>query len=176
MAPWNKADLGGYIYPAAWQRTTRTSEQMTGAPGNQYCFDVRALTGSGLTSSWSSEECTTLPLGSGSLKETTSGWSRHVSARSYLSSYVETTKKGAELSRTNVEANEIALVVTRCRNCGDVTVYKDGRVLKTVSTYSPRTQYEVVIFLPSFSMQRATLVLKAASKGKRLIVEGLLVT
>jgi len=52
-------------------------------------------------------------------------------------------------------------------------VYLNGRVLTTKSTYAPTTRYGVVIILPSFSLRRATIVLKAASEGRRLIIEGL---
>ncbi|MGA8678902.1 MAG: hypothetical protein ABSB54_17095 [Acidimicrobiales bacterium] len=63
--------------------------------------------------------------------------------------------------------------MTECASCGKVTVYLNGRVLTTKSTYAPTTRYGVVIILPSFSLRRATIVLKAASEGRRLIIEGL---
>jgi len=67
----------------------------------------------------------------------------------------------------------VAFVVTECPHFGAVTVYLNAHVLKTLSTYSPTTKREVVILLPQFSLQRATITLKAMSKGRLLIVEGL---
>ncbi|MGO9583355.1 MAG: S8 family serine peptidase [Acidimicrobiales bacterium] len=173
VASWNSEHLSNYIYPSTWQLTTYTSETLNGTPGDQYCFNVRARTGSGLVSSWSPNYCATIPLGSASLAAITSGWTRHSAPGYYLGSYVETTNEGSELRLANAGANEVALIVTKCPDCGKVTVYLNGQVLKTVSTYAPTTEHGVVVTLPSFSLRQATIVLKAATQGWRLIIEGL---
>jgi hypothetical protein len=173
VGPWNSAYMSYYEYPAGWQRTTATTEEMTGNPGSEYCFDVRARTKSGDVSAWSPNDCTTLPLGSGSLAAITPGWSRHVAAGYYLNSYVETTKLGAELRVVGAEAGQLVLIVTRCRSCGDMAVYLNGKLLKTVSTRGATTVHSSIIVLPSFSLRRATIVLKALSRGRLLILEGL---
>jgi hypothetical protein len=176
VAPWSSKNLGSYVYPAAWQGTTHRSETRVGAPGKEYCFNVRARTIGGTASAWSSPECTTIPLGSKALAPLTPGWTRHRAAGYYLDSYVETTTDNAELYLTNAEANQIALVVTKCPDCGRLTIYLNGRTLKTISTYSPTVRHGVIVTLPAFSLRRTTIVLRAASKGMRIIIEGLAVS
>ncbi|MGA2530503.1 MAG: IPT/TIG domain-containing protein, partial [Acidimicrobiales bacterium] len=173
LAPWNHKYLGAYIYPSAWQKTTHRSETLTGVPGDEYCFDVRARTDSGTVSSWSPDNCATLPLGSKSLAAVTSGWTRHNGSGYYLGSYAETTSAGSELHLANAAVNQVFLIVTKCPDCGKVTVYVNSRLLKTVSTYSPSTKHSVIVTLPSFSLKRATILLKSDTQGWRLIIEGL---
>jgi len=173
VAPWNSRYFGNWVYPASWQATTHTSEALNGRGGSQYCFDVRARTSSRVFSPWSHDYCATLPVGSALLGAATAGWTRHHGANYYLGSYLETTKQGAELVLASAEANRLALVVTKCRNCGSVAVYLNGNLLTTVSTYNRTIKHGVIIFLPPFSWRKATVVLRAATKGKWLIVEGL---
>jgi hypothetical protein len=173
VAPWNSRYFGKWVYPASWQGTMNTSEALDGRGGNDYCFNIRARTSSKLTSAWSRDYCVTLPVGSTSLGAATRGWTRHHGANYYLGSYVETTTKGAELLLQNAQANRLALVVTKCRNCGSVAVYVNGTLLTTVSTYNRTIKHGAIIFLPPFSWRKATIVLKAVTKSKWLIVEGL---
>jgi hypothetical protein len=146
---------------------------LNGRGGNQYCFEVRAKTSSMVTSPWSQDYCAILPVGAGSLGTATAGWTRHHGANYYLGSYLETTKKGAELLLRNAQADRLTLVVTKCRNCGSVAVYLNGKLLSTVSTYNRTIKHGTIILLPRFPLQNVTVMLKAVTKGKWLIVEGL---
>ena len=172
LSGWNSTGLGQYFYPATWQATTGTSKSLTGVAGYEYCFDVRARTAGGSVSSWSPDQCTTLPLGSRSLATATSGWTRHAATGYYLGSYLETTNDGSELRLSGAMADQVDLVVTECPACASVRVYLNGRVLKTISTYSRTVRHGVVVVLASFSLRRSTIVLRDASKGT-LIVEGI---
>ena len=172
VSTWDTGDLGQYVYPARWQATKATSESLAGLPGNEYCFAARAETSSGTVSQWSANRCTALPLGSGALALVTSGWTRHAAKGFYLGSYVETTNDGSELRLAGAMASRVELIVTECPKCGTVTVFLNGRTLKTVSTYARTTEHGVAVTLPSFSRRRATIVLRATSK-EALIVEGI---
>jgi hypothetical protein len=112
-------------------------------------------------------------VGAAALAVASSGWSRHKGGNYYLGSYLETTKQGAELRLSNAQANGLALIVTKCRNCGSVAVYLNGNLLTTVSTYHLTIEHGAIIHLPSFPPRRATIVLRAATKAKWLIIEGL---
>jgi hypothetical protein len=173
VGAWNSEYLGGYVYPPAWQSTTLTSEHLTGKAGDRYCFNVRAQSRAGFVSAWSGPACTSLPLGSASLAAITTGWTRHKAAGYYLDSYVETTTQGAKLRLSNAGVRLMELVVTECPSCGSVEVYLNGRAIKIVNTYSRTAKHEVLISLPSFPLRRATIVLKAVTKARRLIVEGI---
>ena len=67
----------------------------------------------------------------------------------------------------------IALVVTKCPTCGDLTVLVNNRALATLSTHATTTVHKVLVFLPQFSYRTATVWLKFTGKGRRAIVEGL---
>ncbi len=173
VGPWNKKYYGSYVYPSSWQRTSSKTVRLTGKPGNQYCFSVRARTTNGVASRWTADDCTMIPLGSRSLSLATRGWSRHTGAGYYLNSYVETRAKGAELRLAGAEASQLALVVTKCPGCGQAIVFINGKVLAKVSTYAPKWHHKVVMVLPDFSFRKATVVIKSVDKGKLLIIEGL---
>ncbi len=173
VTPWSSGSPGNWVYPAAWQGTGNTLETLPGTSGNEYCFDVRARSTTNVVSPWSRDHCSTLPVGAAALAVASSGWSRRKGANYYLGSYLETTKQGAELQLSNAQANGLALIVTKCRNCGSVAVYLNGNLLTTVSTYHRTIEHGAIIHLPSFPPRRVTIVLRAATKAKWLIVEGL---
>ncbi len=162
-----------YLYPSSWQDSTRTSQSMNGTPGQEYCYDVRARSDSGVVSPWSADRCAVVPLGSRSLEAVTGGWSRVSGPGYYLGSAIETTRAGAELRLVGAAATRIALVVTECPTCRAVTVYMNGRALKTVSTHSATTRHSALIVLPPFPERRATILLKATGRGRQLVVEGI---
>ena len=172
VVSWNGA-LGQYVDPSGWQKTTRTSETLVGTPGREYCFDVRARTTSGTLSAWSPDHCGAIPLGAGALSMITSGWVRGTGSAYYLDAYAKTTVFGAELRLGVAELDRMALVVTRCSACGSVAIYLNGVYWRTVSTYGATTKHQVILLQPTFSLRKATIVLKDVSKGKQLIVEGL---
>lgn len=176
VAAWNSG-FGSYRYPAAWQRTTSTSETISGSAGHEYCFSVRARDTSGLVSAWSAPRCTALPLDDRSLTVVTSGaWTRGKAPGYYHGTYTKTKTYRAKLRRANAQLDRLALVVTRCSSCGKVAIYLNGHYWRTVSTYHARTQHKVVLTLPTFRLRTATVVLKAVSKGRLLLIDGLGVT
>jgi hypothetical protein len=112
-------------------------------------------------------------VGSVALAVASSGWSRRKGANYHLGSYLETTKRGAELRLSSAQANGLALIVTKCRNCGSVAVYLNGNLLATVSTYHRTVEDGAIIHLPLLPATQATIVLRAATKAKWLVIEGL---
>jgi len=111
-------------------------------------------------------------VGSVALAVASSGWSRRKGADYHLASHLETRKQGAELGLSTAQANGLALIVTKRRNCGSVAAYLNGNLLTTVSTYHRTVEHGAIIHLPSFPPQ-ATIVLRAATKAKWLITDGL---
>jgi hypothetical protein len=172
VAAWN-GGFGAYHRPPAWQHTTATDQALGGSPGQDYCFSVRARDLFGNTSGWSADRCTALPLDDRSLSTTTSGWTRTTSGSAYLGTLTRTGKNGAELRRTGAQLDRLALVVTECPNCGNVTIYLNGAAWRTVHTNAATTRTQVLVTLPRFSQRNAAIVLKDVSSGKNVIVDGL---
>ncbi len=173
MRRYDQTGFGAWRYPSGWQHTSHAYESVFGSPGDEYCFSVRARTANGAISTWSAPHCSALPLGSASLGVRLPSWSRHTAAGYYLGTYAETTRLGAELAIWNAHVRRIALVVTKCPTCGDLTVLVNNRALATLSTHATTTVHKVLVFLPQFSYRTATVWLKFTGKGRRAIVEGL---
>gem|GEM_PF-3007790 len=173
FAPWSSVYLGSYLEPPAWQATTSTSETLAGVPGDAYCFQVRARTPSGVTSPWSRQACTALPLGAQSLRVLRGPWASRSLSGYYLGRAFESTTAGAELQLRDAQASLVAIVATECPSCGRIAAYVNGRLLAVVNTAAPTVRHGVLITLPPFSPRKATVVLEASSPGKRVIVEGL---
>jgi hypothetical protein len=165
--------FGAYSYPTGWQKTTRPSETLVSSPGHEYCFSVRAHDKAGSVSRWSPNQCTERPVDDRAMSAITPGWTHGSGSAYYLGTYTMTSSYGTELRIAGVYLRTLALVVTRCPNCGSVAIYMNGAYWRTVSTYSATTQHEVIDLQPSFSLRRVTIVLKDVSTGKQLIVEGL---
>jgi hypothetical protein len=172
--PWNSPSSGAYRYPSNWQGTTSNSVSLVGTPGSEYCFEVRATSEAGAISAWTRGSCANLPLGQASLHSVASGqWSRHYTAGYYRNSYAETTIDGATLRLAGADANQVAVVATRCPSCGAVEVFVRGALLGSINTHGGRTQRSVMFVLPSFPNGRVTVLLEDVSRTGKVIIEGL---
>ncbi len=171
-APWN-GTFGSY---ATWKgATTHTSATYTGAAGSTYCFSARAIDYYGLTSDWTAETCTAVPLDDRSLTRST-GWTAKTGSAYYKSTYLLTTRLGAKLTASKVVAQRIAVVATTCPTCGTIKVYWGSTLLKTISLKSATTVNKKVIAAIAFTSPRTgTLVIKVASSGKKMIIDGVVI-
>lgn len=169
-ASWNSG-FGGYTTVSS--ATTATSRSMTGAPGREYCFHVRARDRAGNVSAWSADRCAVLPVDDRSLTTATSGWSRTLSSAAYRGTLTRTATVGAKLQLTGAQLDRVALVVTECATCGSVGVYVNGALWHTVGAASSTTRYEVILLPGTFSLRTATIMLRSMTSGRQLIVDGL---
>jgi hypothetical protein len=164
VASWN----GGY---GAY--TALTTQHLTGSPGHEYCFHVRAYDYAGNVSAWTPDKCTSIPLDDRSLATATSGWTRLASTADFARTVSKTTTNGAKLQLANAQVARIALVVTTCSTCGSVAIYLGSTLWKTVSTTTSATHYQVIELPGSFSERTATVVLKDVTAGKQVLIDGL---
>lgn len=169
-ASWNSG-FGGYTTLAS--ATTATSRSITGGPGREYCFHVRARDHVGNVSAWSADRCAVLPMDDRSLSTATSGWSRTLSSAAYRGTLTRTATVGAKLQLSGAQVDRIALVVTECATCGSVGIYVNGALWHTVGTASTTTRYQVILLPGTFSLRSATIVLKSLSSARQLIIDGL---
>jgi hypothetical protein len=173
--PWNSSTPSGYRYPSNWQRTTSRSVSLVGVPGDEYCFEVRATSRVGATSSWTSYSCAILPLGEASLRASAGSpvWIRHNAPQCYLCSFAEATRYGATLQLSGAWANQVAIVATRCPSCGVVGVWINNRFIGSINTHGAQTQRNAVFVLPSFANGRVTVSLVDESRRGAVILQGL---
>jgi hypothetical protein len=172
--PWNSSSRGGYRYPSNWQGTFVRSVSLTGTPGDEYCFQVRATSEAGVPSAWTNDQCANLPLGVASLHASAgSSWRRHYAPQCYLCSYAETTSYGATLQLSGAWANHVMVVATRCPSCGVIDVWIDHRFVGAMNTHGPRTERDAEFVSRSFPNGRVTVYLVDASRRGAVIVQGL---
>jgi len=168
-ATWNGSAFSSYRYPSGWQHTSSVHATLSGSPGDEYCFSVRARDRAGNLSGWSAERCTSLPLDDRSLAVTAGKWTRAAASSDYRGTDTRVSATGATLTLTGAFAGSLALVATVCPTCGSIDVIVNGRLLHSVSLRSSALRHHVLIALPSFSQGRVTVTLRTTSRALALI-------
>lgn len=174
---WN-AGFTAWRYPSTWQHTTRLSLAAAVPAGYTDCFSMRARDAAGNVSAWTTMRCSARALDDRALSAG-KGWTRKKSKVStgphgyYGKTYTATTHAGATLTRTAVQTSRLALVATRCRTCGTVGVYLNGKLLHKVSLSAKTTQHRALVNLPRFSLRKTTVTIKVLSSGKAVQIDGL---
>jgi Regulator of chromosome condensation (RCC1) repeat len=163
--------------------TTASGGSFVGTPGYSYCFDARARDTGGLQSSWSRwsySSCTAIPLDDRAL--TRSGrWTALRDDVFYRGTALRTRTYGATLSLAGVKGDRIAIVATRCPDCGTVKVYAGSRLLSRVSLVADTTVHRSVIrvsFMEPDDQDEwvsGRLTIKVVSTGRSVITDGVAV-
>ena len=169
-AAWNGSGFGSYV---TWKNETySTGASLAAAAGSTYCFSTRAVDWNGNESAWTAETCTAVPLDDRSLTRG-SGWSKKTGSSFYRSTSLLATRHGAKLTASHVTARRIAVVATTCSTCGSIKVYWGSTLLKTISLKSSKTVNKKVITVVTWTAAKTgTLTIKVASRGKRVIIDG----
>ena len=168
--------FGSWSAPASWQHLTGSSVTATGlAPGQDYCYSVRAVDGAGNTSPWSGSRCTAIPLDDRSLTRS-SGWKQATGHAYYAATITTSTAKGATLTRTKADVDRIGVVATTCAKCGSVSVYVGAHQVGTISLHSSGAHHQVLKSLPTFSTRSGTVKLTVTTSGKTVAIDGLLLS
>ena len=141
-AAWNAGTFGAF---APVTTTTKRNITFHATPGTSMCFRVRGTDESGNQSAWSAQRCTTFPLDDVELNG--SQWNRDDDASSYRGTISKAQVNGATLARTNASATQLAVVVTRCPQCGSLKVRWKGALLATLDLGSSTTRRKVVVVL-----------------------------
>jgi hypothetical protein len=169
-AAWNQAAHGAPSVVVDNAAGTQTS--VPAEPGTSYCIQVRP-TDAANNSTTTDKRCTTVPLDDRSLNGT--GWNEANEAGNFRSTLTTTTVKGRTLSRANIKAKRLSLVVRKVSNGGTVRVTFAGDVLGSYSLKG--TGKKKVINLETFpTVKTGTLTIKVTSDtGKAVKIDGLVV-
>jgi hypothetical protein len=143
--------------------------------GYTYCVSVRARNLAGLRSDWAGARCVARALDDRKLNRS-SGWRTRTGSKFYGGTVLTTREKGATLTLPGARLKRVGLVATTCRSCGKVKVLVDGKKVKAVKLTSTRNRRQQVIMLPSFRRERATVTVKVRSSGRRVQIDGLVVS
>lgn len=175
---YREALIGGVFgAPVTVVTPTPTSTGVTFAlkPGATYCFTVAATNGVGLATA-GPERCTALPMHAVTL--TTKGtWAKKSKAGHYLGRYRTAKIKGATLLRSGVTVKRLAIVATRGKGMGTVSVWIGTAKIKTIKLAAATTRKRQVISVANFTkVRKGTVKIVVESIGKPVIIEGLAVS
>jgi len=173
-APWNGA-WGAWTYPTSWHALHVTSFAPSLPIGYTYCFSVQTVDKAGNVSAWTASKCTARPLDDRS-ETPSAGWVRGTSSGYYLSTYTQTTRLSATLTRTSARLDRVGIVATKCAMCGVVAVYVGNTLVGKISLYSATTARKALIVLPRFSLRTATITLRVLTSGKLIQIDGLAIS
>ena len=171
VAAWN-GTFGAYVTPATWAGTTATTKTLTGTPGHEYCFGVQAITAAHVVSAFTPDRCTTIPLDDRSLSRS-SGWTLATGTPFYAHTVTKSVKLGATLSLAKAQVKRLAVLVTMCPGCGALTAYVGTKAVATINTAATKTAYQRLIVVTLSKLTTATVVLRVATSGKPVSVDGL---
>lgn len=172
-ATWS-GSLGAWQYPSAWQRSTDRTLAHTVSKGATYCYSARATDRSGRTGTWGSQRCLIAPLDDTSLARS-SGWHK-VTGTNYGGSAVQSSTKGATLTRTGARLTRVGIVTTTCPTCGTVEILVGTRVIGRISLARGTATYNLKpILLPRFSARTGTVRVRVVTSGKRVRIDGLII-
>ncbi|GAA1255927.1 hypothetical protein [Oryzihumus leptocrescens] len=161
----------GLTYPAAWQGRTTRSLPLRLAPGYEYCFSVRAHDAAGNAGPWSGERCASVTMDDRSLSASR-GWVRGSSTAYAYGTWSGARTTGSSLSRGQVVARRIAVVVATCPTCGAVDVFQAGARLGRVNLYSAHAAYRQVRWLPAGTNVRYGTVVVRTVTSAPVYVDG----
>jgi len=123
--------------------STATSETFVGKPGRSYCFRALANDVLGNTSS-TGEECTAVLVDDSSMKHR-KGFKQRSGGDHFMGTFSWAKRKGATLQLAGIQADQVALLIDRCKRCGKVMVTFPGMKRK-VSLKGPK-QTQVLVFV-----------------------------
>lgn len=153
----------------------RTQRSFRAALGRTYCFQSRTRASGGVTSPWSGERCTAVPLNDRSLVRRGS-WARRTGRNGlFLRSFSESDRRGSRLILRRIRgAERVAVIVTRCPGCGAVDVLWKGRHVRRVGLRAPSVRKKRFVRLPV--QGNGKLVIRVASRGRPVRIEGLAIS
>ena len=169
-AAWNQA---GHSAPSVIaDNVAGTQADVPAVPGTSYCIQVRP-TDAASNSTTTEERCTTVPLDDRALNG--DGWNEASETGNFRNTLTTTSVKGRTLSRANVKAKRLALVVRKASNGGTVKVTFAGDVLGSYSLDG--TGKKKVINLKTFpTVKTGTLTIKVTSAtGKVVKIDGVVI-
>lgn len=170
-AAWN----GAYGSYSTWKAaTTATSATIAVAPGSSYCFSSRARATNGAISAWTADTCLNTPIDDRKLS-VKGTWKKSTASAAFARTLRSTTKAKASLSARNAKVRRLALLVTKVRGGGSVTVKVGSRVLGTYKLAASKTRYRMLIALPALSSSRTSTITITSTSKKKVIIDALLV-
>ncbi len=175
-ADWDDRGVSGWVHPPAWQHRVGPLGELTGARGRTYCFSVRARDAAGNVSTYSDEECTTVPLDDRALEVSAGQWHRVTRPHAFEETESRSRAAGATLTIRRAYAGRTAVLVRTCPECGTLGVFVNGELLRTFDTRSSQVHHRVLLIPGAFDSRRVTIALRRMHGPGVLAVDGIALT
>jgi hypothetical protein len=150
--------------------TTTADRYVTAAPrGWTTCLSIAARDGSGNTTRWSLDRCTTVPLDDRSLAAT-SAYRRLTASAAWAGTYSRVAKAGQYVRLSSAVGRRVVLVATTCSTCGSVRVTL-GSAAKTVTLATATTHWRALIVIDFDAVRSGPLTVTSTS-ARPVYVDG----
>jgi hypothetical protein len=141
--------------------------------GATYCFAVSARDAAGNASPFSKERCTAVPLDDTDL-ERSGDFRRQRLGAAFGGTVTVGSSRGSILLRRATLFRRLAIVATRCPDCGTIGVYLNGKLLRTIRLEADTVRRQQVIPVARFAnVRRGPIAIQILSEGKRVEIDGL---
>jgi hypothetical protein len=170
-APYTGA-FGAFTLPPAWQDLTTTSVSSAQTPGNTYCYSARATDQAANPGQWSAEKCTAEPLDDRALTRST-GWILATDSSYYRHTIMVTKKLGATLSVPKAVVDRIAIIATKCPDCGSVSIKVGTTVIARLSLFASTTKVKQLVALKPFSLRTGAVTITVTSSHQSVQIDAL---
>ena len=164
--------FGAYASPTTWQNLTATSLTSAQKPGNTYCYSVQAADKATNHGPWSVEKCTAEPLDDRALSRS-GGWILATDSSYYRNTISVTKKRGATLSSAKAVVDRVAIIATKCPNCGSISVKVGSKVIANLSLFASTTKVKQLVTLKPFALRTGTVTITVTSSGKSVQIDAL---
>jgi Metallo-peptidase family M12B Reprolysin-like len=143
---------------------------VTVKPGT-HTFSVAAVDGSGNTDATPASVTWARPLDDRVF--TRSGFAKEKAKGAYERTYVEASRRGAELTEKIKKATKVALVVGTGKGYGRVTVYLGKKKLRVVDLAAKKTRFGVIVKVASFKKPASGVLRVRTDSGRTVRIDGL---
>ncbi len=135
-----------------------------------YCFGMRAHDVVSMSSGWSPDECTAVPVDDRQLN-TSGTWRQSSSSKALKGTLTGTTTAGSKIGISGY-FKHLALLVVECSTCGAVDVYVNKVKVKHVSLASS-TSHIALINIESYSSVAKRAVVVRSTSNKKAYLDGI---
>jgi hypothetical protein len=170
-ASWN-SDLGSFHRLLTHTADTSTSVPLT--RGTRYCFEVRAVDGSGNVGDWTSDSCVARALDDRSLGAS-AAWRRITGGRYYANTATATHAAAVRLKLPDAHVSLVGVVATTGPKAGSVDIYVKKRLMGTLSLRSPSHAERRILLLPAFPARVGALRVRTTDEDALVRIDGLIV-
>jgi hypothetical protein len=170
-ANWD-SDLGRFHRLLTGTTATSTSFPLT--RGMRYCFEVRAIDGSGNAGAWTSDACVARALDDRAL-DASKAWRQLTARRYYANTATATHAAAVRLKLPDAHVSLVGVVATTGPKAGSVDIYVKKKKMGTLSLQSSSHAERRILMLPAFAPRVGNLRVRTTDEDALVRIDGLIV-